>query len=96
LFFVFLFHTSDSIGALVEKVESGKVYSAVKNGKRFTIKRVPYETKDEVEFADSEERTLKLLNGLCPYIMTFEDSFEDVFFCFFLLLFFLFKVVKAL
>jgi hypothetical protein len=58
------------------------VYSAVKGGKRFAIKRMPYETQKEIEFADNEERTFKLLKGLCPYLMSIEDSFKDVSFIF--------------
>jgi hypothetical protein len=54
------------------------VFSAVKGGERFAIKRIPYETENEIEFADNEERTFKLLKGLCPYLMSIEDSFEDV------------------
>jgi hypothetical protein len=79
-------HISDSIGDLIGKGTSGRVYSAFKGEKKFQIKMVRYETKDEIEFADTEERTFKLLSGLCPYLMSIEDSFEDVF------IFFLFSI----
>jgi hypothetical protein len=67
------------------------VYSAVKGEKRFAIKKVHYETRNEIESADNEERTFKLLSGLCPYLMSVEDSFKDVslFLFFFLLISFI-------
>jgi hypothetical protein len=77
--FIFVFRTSDSMGHLIRKDISGRVYSAVKGEKRFAIKRVLYETKDEIESGDNEERMLESLSGLCPYLMSIEDSFEDVF-----------------
>jgi serine/threonine protein kinase len=92
--FVFVFRTSDSIGDLIGKGASGRVYSAVKGEKRFAIKMVPYETKDEIEFADNEERTFKLLSGLCPYLVRIEDSFEDVLFYFIFFVSFLFFYFK--
>jgi hypothetical protein len=77
---------------LIEECESWKVFNAVKDGKRFAIRRMPYETKDEIEFADIGERTFKLLKGSYPYLMSLEDSFQDVFF--FLISFFI--LLKAL
>jgi hypothetical protein len=86
--FIFVFRISDSIGDIIGKGTWGRVYSAVKGEKRFAIKMVPYETKDEIEFADNEERTFKLVSGLCPYLMSIEDSFEDVFVFFMLFIYF--------
>jgi hypothetical protein len=59
------------------------VYRAVKGGKDFAIKKVRYETGVDIKLADVVERVFELLSGLCPYLMSIEDSFEDVFFFYF-------------
>jgi hypothetical protein len=76
----FVFHSSDSSGDVIEEGASWKVFSAVKGGKKYAIRRMPYKTRDEIEFADNGERTFKLLRGSLPYLMSLEDSFTDVFF----------------
>jgi hypothetical protein len=82
---LFCIPSSDSIGALIEEGASYKIYSALKDGKRYAIERVCYETRREVELVDSRERTFNLLKGSYPYLMSIEDSFKDVFFNFFFL-----------
>jgi hypothetical protein len=94
--FVSVLQSSDSITGLIDEDATGNVYSAVKNGERFAIKRVPCNTKDEIKFADNVERTFKLLNASCPYLMSTEESFNDVFFFFFFNFFFLVTFVKVL
>jgi serine/threonine protein kinase len=86
--FCFCIPSIDSIGDLIGKRGSVRVYIAVKGEKKFVIKRLPYETKDEIELADNEERMLESLSGLCPYLMNTEDSFEDVFVIFILFIYF--------
>jgi hypothetical protein len=56
------------------------VYGAFERGENFVIKKLRYKAKDEIEFVDSEEQTFKLLNASCPYLMSIEDSFKNVFF----------------
>jgi hypothetical protein len=95
-FCFFLFRSSDFFDALIEEGPSWKVFSAVKDGKKYAIRMMRYGTKDEIELADNGEQTFKLLKGSYPYLMSLEDSFKYVFFFYFYIFFFLLTFVKVL
>jgi hypothetical protein len=67
---------------VIGKGQFGKVYIAQKDGKRFAIKSVGYETDEEIKDADEEEKIFDLLKGSCAYIVDYFESFDDVFFFF--------------
>jgi hypothetical protein len=83
LFFMYVFiefFLLDSFELVLKTCVNGRVYSALKDGKKFAIKAVSYVEEDEIERADTEEICYNMLKENNPYIANFIETFEDVFF----------------
>jgi hypothetical protein len=74
----------DSFESFVGGGSFGRVYRANKDGKLFAIKTVRYEDDKERDAADKEEVIFEALKGSCAYIVDYIESFDDVFFLFFI------------
>jgi hypothetical protein len=76
---MFMFLFVDSLELLLGSGGFDRIFSYLKEGKKYGLKQVLYMTEKEQSMADCEERTLELLKGSCPYLINFIESFEDVF-----------------
>jgi hypothetical protein len=59
----------DSIERFVGKGSSGRTYIAIKDGKKYKLKILPYESNIEKPIADNEERSYFFLKGLSLYLI---------------------------
>jgi serine/threonine protein kinase len=55
----------------------GRVYKVWKGERAFILKEISYESKEEQQAANKEERLIKMINIGCPYLVEFIESFED-------------------